>query len=41
MGFVTDHYIPLRLFQFGLDVFVASQLVEAAKDELFLQKRVA
>ena len=37
VGFVADDQVPVGLLEFGLDVFVAAQLVEAADGQRSLR----
>ena len=41
MGFVYHDQVPISLFEFRLDVFVAAQFVEAADGQRSLQEPVA
>ena len=41
MGLVYDDEVPIRLLQFGLDIFIARKLVESADREGILEEPVS
>ena len=40
VSFVANDEVPIGAFEFGLDVFIAAELIEAADDEVVFGKPV-